>query len=205
MTFYESIMDWQTLFDYRLDDLIMFSPEVYEALHHSYLQQYALMQWCFWLLLLVQVIWLVQYRMVLEISLALIWAWLAYQYTYQTLGQVLLAGGQLAGILAIQSFIHLLLALVSPAGRLKPRLLHIEQKRSVKLRIGLVVAGLAPWQAIVTGQSSLSVSYGLGILPTAIVTIGFAQLFYTGWCRWLALSIPVLCILAILVLLFGLY
>lgn len=195
-------MDWQTLFDYRLNDLMMFSPEVYEALHHSYLQQYALMQWCFWLLLLVQVIWLVQYRMALELSLAFIWAWLAYQYTYQTLGQVILAGGQLAGILAIQSFFHLLLALASS---LKPRLLRFAQKRSVKLRIGLVLVGFAPWQAIVTGQSSLSLSYGLGILPTAIVTIGFAQLFYKGWCRWLAISIPFLSILAILVLLLGLY
>lgn len=199
-------MDWKTLFDYRLNDLMMFSPEVYEALNHSYLQQYAVMQWCFWLLLLVQVIWLVQYRMILELSLALIWAWLAYQYTYQTLGQVILAGGQLAGILAIQSFIHLSFALAS---RLKPRLLRFEPKRSVKLRIGLgiglVLAGFAPWQAIVTGQSSLSLSYGLGILPTAIVTIGFAQLFYKGWCRWLAISIPVLSILAILVLLLGLY
>jgi len=195
-------MDWRTLLDYRLDDLIMFSPEVYEALHQSYLQQYALMQWCFWLLLLVQVIWLVQYRVVLELSLVLIWGWLAYQYIYQTLGQVIFAGGQLAGILAIQTVVHLLLAL---AGRLKPRLLRFEQKRSVMLRIGLILAGFAPWQAIITGQSGLSVSYGLGILPTAIVTIGFAQLFYRGWCRWLAMSLPVLSILAILLLLYGLY
>ncbi len=199
-------MNWKTLFDYRLDDVMMVSPEVYEALHQSYLQQYVLIQWCFWLLLLVQVIWLVRYPTVLQLSLALLWAWLAYQYVYQTLGQVILAGGVLAGIVAIQSCIHLLLAL---AGRLRPRLLRSEQKRSVKLRtglgIGIVVAGLAPWQAIVTGQYSLSLSYGLGVLPTAIVTIGFVHLFCKGWYRWLAVPLPVLSILAVLILLFGLY
>lgn len=195
-------MNWQDLSDYRLDDLLMFSPEVYEALHHSYLQQFMLMQWCFGLLLLVQVIWLIKYPMVLQLSLALIWFWLAYQYTYQILGQVVLSGAMLAGIIAIQAVIHLLLALTV---WLKPDLLCFEQKRSVMLRTGLVLTGLAPWQAIVTGHSSLSLSYGLGILPTAIVTIGFALLLCQGWCRWLAIPIPLLSILAILILLFGLY
>lgn len=195
-------MEWQTLIDYRLSDLIMVSPEVYEALHHSYLQQYGLIQGFFWLLLLVQVVWLVHYPMVLQLSLALPWAWLAYQYTYQTLGQVILAGALLAGIPAMQAFIHLSL---SVAGRLKPHLLHKGPKRSVKLRIALVLAGIAPWQAIVTGQFSLGISYGLGILPTAIVAIGFVQLFFKGWFRWLAVPIPILSILAILILLFGLY
>lgn len=195
-------MDWQTLIDYRLNDLIMFSPEVYEALHHSYFQQYALIQGCFWLLLLVQVVWLWRFPMVLQLSLALVWAWLAYQYTWQTLGQVILAGALLAGVPAMQAFIHLLLALTS---RLKPGVLRDEQKRSVKLRIGLVLTGIAPWQAIITGQSSLFLSYGLGILPTAIFTMGVVQLFYKGWFRWIALSIPLLSILAILILLFGLY
>lgn len=180
----------------------MFSPEVYEALHHSYLQQYALIQWCFWLLLLVQVIWLVHYRMALQLSLALVWAWLSYQYTYQTLGQIILAAGTLAGILAIQTFIHLALALTS---KLQPCLQRFEHKKSVKLRVGLVLVGFVPWQAIVTGQSSLSISYGMGLLPTAIVTIGFAQLLYNGWCRWLAIPLPVISMLALLILLFGLY
>lgn len=195
-------MDWKALSDYRLNDLIMFSPEVYEALHQSYLQQYAFIQWCFWLLLLVQMVWLVRYPVVLQCSLALIWAWLAYQYTYQTLGQVILAGTYLAGILFLQIFIHLSLALAS---RLSPRLLHYEQQSSVYLRIGLILAGIAPWQAIFTGKSSLILSYGMGILPTAIVTIGFTQLFFKGWCRWLSIVIPLFSLLAILVLLVGLY
>lgn len=180
----------------------MFSPEVYEALHQGYLQQYALIKWCFWLLLLVQALWLVHYRMVLQLSLALVWAWLAYQYTYQTLGQVLVAAGTLAGILAAQALIHLILAVASSR---QPHLSRFERKKSVSLRIGIVLAGFAPWQAIVTGQPSLNLSYGLGLVPTAIVTIGYAHLLYKGWCRWLAVPIPVLSILAMLILLFGLY
>ncbi len=190
------------MLDYRLNDLLMLSPEVYEALHQSYLQQYAFMQWCFWLLLLVQVIWLVRYPVVLQLSLALTWAWLAYGYAYQTLSQVILAGPLFAAFLTVQSFIYLVLAVAS---KLNPSILRSASASSFKFGIAIAVAGIVPWQAIVAGKAALSLSYGMGILPTTLVTIGFAIVHCKGWGRWLAISIPILSSLAILILLFGLH
>ncbi|SMF77509.1 hypothetical protein [Pseudobacteriovorax antillogorgiicola] len=193
-------MNWATIADYQLKDFMMVSVEVYEALHQAYLNENWPFQLIFLIVLAIQMAMIPRYRIPTLIVLSLVWIFLAWVYMAQTLGQVIWLGETLAWLCTAQALLILgssILTKVDESDGTRPSM-------HLKALVFLIVS--VPWEALISGQWSLSQSYGLGVLSSVSASIAITWLtLKSGKTRLILLIIPFALLLFQCFLLYGLY
>ncbi|WP_207912376.1 hypothetical protein [Pseudobacteriovorax antillogorgiicola] len=194
------ILNWATIADYQLKDFMMVSVEVYEALHQAYLNENWPFQLIFLIVLAIQMAMIPRYRIPTLIVLSLVWIFLAWVYMAQTLGQVIWLGETLAWLCTAQALLILgssILTKVDESDGTRPSM-------HLKALVFLIVS--VPWEALISGQWSLSQSYGLGVLSSVSASIAITWLtLKSGKTRLILLIIPFALLLFQCFLLYGLY
>ncbi|EMR13859.1 hypothetical protein MPL1_02978 [Methylophaga lonarensis MPL] len=188
--------DWSS---YQLQDFIPFTVDIYlrllERLNESFwpLQILTLLLGISALCLAIR-----HHSRLLCLLLAPIWAFVGYGFFIQHYAELNWAGGNIGYFFFAQSLLLLLVALSGAGVDKSPVKQHILTTLPVVIGWAIVLAGLIalPMLSVMIAHTWTQAEiFGIHADPTAITTLGFVLIVFSGWRLWLLSLIPALWLL----------